>query len=329
MTATRSRKLTAAAAAAGAIAAFLVTTPQASAEPSGDLFNLINDAHVAAGCAPYGHNKALGDVSLQYAQTLARNNGKLQPNTVSLLQGKGYDPNFWGEMDYFNPNGATPQDAFDFWMANNTKDLIPNCDITQMDVSVWIQDGKFGASSIMGTAKGATPPAGSPNPGNGTPPVQPQVGSGGPDPGLLAAVNDARLHPEKYPPRGNTAGAKMDACPNAFNGSGSLDQAASAHNSYIASQGKNVNPHQNASGILSWDAGGPIELAGYNSARAEIVAEGQGSANAAVVAWMQDDGDQQWGHRNIILDCNLSDAGAAHLAGGPWGNYWTVDAGTR
>jgi uncharacterized protein YkwD len=43
---------------------------------------------------------------------------------------------------------------------------------------------------------------------------------------------------------------------------------------------------------------------------------------------MQDDGDQAWGHRNNILDCNLSDAGAAHLAGGPWGNYWTVDMGT-
>ena len=325
MTAIRSRKLAAALAAAGTIAAFMVAMPQASAEPSGDLFNLINDAHVAAGCAPYGHNKALGDVSLQYAQTLARNNGQLQPNTVALLQGKGYDPNFWGEMDYYNPNGASPQNAFDFWMANNTKDLIPNCDITQMDVSVWIQDGKFGASSIMGTAKGATPPAG--NPGNT--PNKPPVGTGGPDGSLLAAVNDARLHPEKYPPHGNTAGAKMEACPSAFAGSGSLDQAAATHNSFLASSDKNVNAHQNANGKLSWEDGGPIEAAGYNSARAEIVATGQGTANAAVVAWMQDDGDQAWGHRNIILDCNLADAGAAHLTGGPWGNYWTVDAGTR
>jgi hypothetical protein len=326
MTAKPSRKFAAAAAAAGTVAAFMAIAPQATAEPSGDLFNLINDQHVAAGCAPYGRSSALGDVSLQYAKTLAGNNGKLNPDTVALLKGKGYDPNYWGEMDYYNPNGSTPQDALNFWNANPTKDLISNCDITQMEVSVWIIGNSWAASSIMGTAKGATPPAGQ-NPSD-KPPIQPPVGSGGPDGALLGAVNDARLHPEKYPPHGNTAGAKMDACPSAFNGSGSLDQAAATHNSYIASQGKGVNPHQNASGKLSWEDGGPIQAAGYNSARAEIVATGQGTANAAVVAWMQDDGDQAWGHRNIILDCNLSDAGAAHLAGGPWGNYWTVDAGT-
>ncbi len=123
------------------------------------MFNLINDKHVAAGCAPYGRSSALGDVSLQYAKTLAGNNGKLQPNTVALLQGKGYDPSYWGEMDYFNPNGSTPQDALDFWLNNPTKDLFGNCDITQMEVSVWIIGNNWAASSIMGTPKGATPPA--------------------------------------------------------------------------------------------------------------------------------------------------------------------------
>ena len=37
---------------------------------------------------------------------------------------------------------------------------------------------------------------------------------------LLAAVNDARLHPEKYPPNGNTqvgdVKAKMTGCPKPF-----------------------------------------------------------------------------------------------------------------
>jgi uncharacterized protein YkwD len=43
---------------------------------------------------------------------------------------------------------------------------------------------------------------------------------------------------------------------------------------------------------------------------------------------MQDDAPSNWGHRNLILDCGLTDAGAAHLAGGPLNHYWTVDMGT-
>jgi hypothetical protein len=332
MTTTRTTKLAAMAAAAGCVGAYLVGSPHALGAPdpnSGTLFDLINQQHVAAGCAPYGRAPALGDVALQYAKTLATNNGQLQSNTVPLLQGKGYNPSYWGEMDYFNPNGATPQDTVDFWLNNPTKDLFGNCDITQMEVAVWIDNGKWGASSIMGTPKGSTPPA--TNPGNGNPPNQPPVGSGGPDGALLAAVNDARLHPEKYPPHGNTAGAAMSACPNAFNDSGALDSAAATHNSYIASQPKDSDPHQNANGKRSWEDGGPIEAAGYNSARGEIVATGQSTANAAVVAWMQDDANASppWGHRNNILNCGYADAGAAHLTGGPWGNYWTVDMGTH
>ena len=44
---------------------------------------------------------------------------------------------------------------------------------------------------------------------------------------------------------------------------------------------------------------------------------------------MQDDENQKWGHRNIILDCDYTDAGAAHLVGGPWAHYWTVDVGAH
>jgi len=46
--------------------------------------------------------------------------------------------------------------------------------------------------------------------------------------------------------------------------------------------------------------------------------------------WMSDDGGaNNWGHRNAILDCGYTDAGAAHLTGGDLGNYWTVDLGAH
>jgi hypothetical protein len=176
------------------------------------------------------------------------------------------------------------------------------------------------ANAGVGSTGGLTPN----NTGGGTG----NVGTGGPDPALLAAVNDARVRPDKYPPNGNTAGAKMDGCNNPVANSSSLASAAATHNQFIAGPGAGGNPHQNANGKLSWDDGGPIQAAGYNSARAEIVAMGQGSANAAVVDWMQNDADQGWQHRNIILDCDYQQAGAAHLSGGPNGNYWTVDFGT-
>jgi len=74
---------------------------------------------------------------------------------------------------------------------------------------------------------------------------------------------------------------------------------------------------------------GPIAQAGYNSWRAEIVAIGQGSEAEAVQFWMQDDAAFGWDHRNAILRSETTDAGAAHLAGGPGGNYWTVDLGAH
>jgi uncharacterized protein YkwD len=42
---------------------------------------------------------------------------------------------------------------------------------------------------------------------------------------------------------------------------------------------------------------------------------------------MQDDAPLNWAHRNIILNCALSQAGAAHLQGGFGGHYWTVNMG--
>jgi uncharacterized protein YkwD len=68
---------------------------------------------------------------------------------------------------------------------------------------------------------------------------------------------------------------------------------------------------------------------GYDRKRGEIVAFGQTTAAEAVKFWMQNDEIHKWGHRNIILDCDYTDAGAAHLVGGPWGHYWTVDVGAH
>jgi uncharacterized protein YkwD len=329
------RQLASAAAVAGAVAASM-SAPQASASPDGDLFKLINAKHVAAGCAPYGPSTALGDVSMQYAQALASNNGKLSPNTVALLQKKGYDPSYWGEMDYYNSKGATPQNALDFWLNNPTKDLFGNCDITQMAVSVWIIGNNWAASSIMGTPKGAATPGGSggtPGGTGGTPSGPPAGSTGGPDAALLSLINDARVHPEKYPPHGAPGVAKMTGCATPFTNSSALAGTASAHNNFIATMSKDVvnvypNMHKTAGGGLAGDAGGPIEQVGYHTQRGQIVADGFGTEAAAVQFWMQDDAPSNWGHRNLILDCGLTDAGAAHLAGGPLNHYWTVDMGT-
>jgi hypothetical protein len=148
--------------------------------------------------------------------------------------------------------------------------------------------------------------------------------SGGPDPALLAAVNDARAHPQKYPPNGNTAGAKMDGCDNPLGNSSGLANLAAAHNTYIATLPKSEKDLHKDPGGYAWD--GRIQAVGFGKA-GEIVAVGYSNAQAAVVDWMQNDGDQGWGHRNNILDCDYSSAGAAHATGGAWGNYWTVDLG--
>ena len=161
---------------------------------------------------------------------------------------------------------------------------------------------------------------------------------------LLAAVNDARLHPEKYPPlEGDATKAQMTACTNGLRDSGALDNVASTHNRYLAGNPGSLvntfpNMHRNPppDGVISWAPSqdpsdsrqGPIAEAGYN-ARGEIVATGQSSEAEAVVYWMQKDAGSGWGHRNNILNCGYTDAGAAHLTGGDLGNYWTVDLGAH
>jgi hypothetical protein len=166
-------------------------------------------------------------------------------------------------------------------------------------------------------------------------PCPPPPQSGDWDSGLLNAVYDARIHPEKYPPLDdNTAGASMTpgCCENPLQYSLALARTAATHNSYIASQPmdwltSDLNAHRNIDGKLSTDPGGLIDQAGYHSGRWEIVAWGFPTAAEAVQSWMQHDAHSQWGHRNIILNCEIREAGAAHFTGGPAGHYWTVDFG--
>jgi uncharacterized protein YkwD len=164
--------------------------------------------------------------------------------------------------------------------------------------------------------------------------TQPAATNGGASE-IEALVNDARTHPELYPPRGDPTGAAMAACDGPFLSSQALADTAASHNDFLASQPVEwvmTRPHMHASTAdgmqMSTDAGAPIDQAGFHSLRAQIVAMGYPTAAAVVAAWMQDDGGPlAWGHRNIILNCALSQAGAAYLQGGPGGHYWTVNMG--
>jgi hypothetical protein len=142
-------------------------SPEAFAGPPDDLFNLVNAAHMAAGCPPYGIASQLGNLALDYAKSMALNNGRTQTaafhvNTDQLLSQRGYFPSAWGEMDYYSPNGSgSPQAASAFWQSQGTKGLIRNCGITQIGIGVWIVGNKWAASAIVGTpgqAPAPTPP---------------------------------------------------------------------------------------------------------------------------------------------------------------------------
>jgi hypothetical protein len=151
---------------------------------------------------------------------------------------------------------------------------------------------------------------------------------------FLKMINEARAHPELYPPHGNTAGAAMTACSNGLTYSSALHSTAADHNDYLASQtrewiGVDSNAHRGPNGKLVWEAGEPMDQAGYHSYRAEIVAWGQETRGDALRAWMQDDEASNWGHRNLILNCSVQDAGPAIHNGGSWGHYYTVDMGNR
>ena len=151
---------------------------------------------------------------------------------------------------------------------------------------------------------------------------------------LFDIVNDARLHPEKFPPHGNTQGAVLNACPSPFQDATALRDIARNHNAFLSTQpiawvNTFPNMHTGPDGKKVWEAGEPMDAAGYRTFRGENVATGFGTAAEVVRFWMQDDEASAWGHRNQILNCTTREAGIGHLQGGPGGHYWTLDVGTK
>jgi hypothetical protein len=152
-------KLVVAAAVAGIVATSALGIPSASASPSGDLWNLANAKHTAAGCPAYVDNPALGNTALSIAKTMLNPPGGIAGNgrvpTDAMLSDAGYVPTSLGEADYVNANGS-PQDAMNFWLANGTRDIFPNCGLQDMATAVWIQNGQF-AAVLLAATPGGTP----------------------------------------------------------------------------------------------------------------------------------------------------------------------------
>jgi hypothetical protein len=154
---------------------------------------------------------------------------------------------------------------------------------------------------------------------------------------FLKLINNARAHPEQYPPHGNTQGATMTPCPNGLQHSVDLSVTAANHNDYVATQpiewvnkDGEQNMHRDPNGELVWKDGEPMDKAGYKGWRSEIVATSQPTTEDALRFWMQDDEKYNWEHRNNILDCEHNhEAGANIHNGGPGGHYYTVDMGKR
>jgi hypothetical protein len=179
---------------------------------------------------------------------------------------------------------------------------------------------------------------------------------------LFDLVNDARLHPENYPPdtsqpSPNGTQPKMTACPKAFVESDTLRDAARQHNKFTATQtadwilatdasGKSLdNMHRTPTApggtpILDWEFPNPpppeqgpgiIYLAGYHSDTAENWSTFP-TPLEVVQNWMIDDASADWGHRNNILNCALVEAGVGHLNptnGTPFPDLWTLCMGTK
>ncbi|MBB2992592.1 hypothetical protein FHR72_004093 [Mycolicibacterium iranicum] len=147
---------------AGAVALSVVGAPAASASPQDDLWRMINDRHVAAGCAPYGGSQALVDTAVSIAKTMVNPPGGIAGNgrvpADSMLAGRGYHVTSWGEADYIINGQGSPQAALDFWMNNPTRDIFPNCNNRDLATAVWIQNGKWAAVALA-ASPGGTPAA--------------------------------------------------------------------------------------------------------------------------------------------------------------------------
>ncbi|MFJ8475786.1 hypothetical protein [Kitasatospora sp. NPDC094011] len=172
------------------------------------------------------------------------------------------------------------------------------------------------------------------------------------DEDLWTAVNDARLHPQNYPPDSTGPSAhgvtpKLTPCTSPFVFSPMLSDAAAHHLEFLATQtnawilekdsaGNSLDnfhrtpPNYPTPGtpVLDWSSNPPgiIYLAGYHTQGAETWA-GQNEdlsiaelAKKAVQDWMMHDARSDWGHRNIILggDVWTSNQGIITLGCAGW-----------
>ena len=171
-------------AAAGALSAAVVSTslamPSAFAAPEGELWDLVNNQHVSAGCARYTHSTLLDSVALDNAKDLV-NNGRVMARTDVTLNNVGYNATSLGEMDYIMTDGTgSPQNALNFWLNNPTAAIFPNCEMLDLATAVWIVGNKWAAVALTARPPGAgvpTRPTTAP-----PPPAQPPAPSPGPQP---------------------------------------------------------------------------------------------------------------------------------------------------
>jgi hypothetical protein len=149
------RKLVAPAVVGAILTSGMIAAP-ASASPPGDLWNLVNAAHVAAGCQAYTEANQVNDVALQFAKTMAFNSGRAETTSFAvgvdqLLAQRGYSAGSWGSMNFFNPGGGSAQAASAFWQSQGTNDLIRNCGMAQLGIAVWINGSNWAASGVVAT----------------------------------------------------------------------------------------------------------------------------------------------------------------------------------
>lgn len=99
-----------------------------------------------------------------------------------------------------------------------------------------------------------------------------------------------------------------------------LTTAARGHTNDMAT--RNEMTHQGANGS---DAGDRVRQAGYPATTwAENIAYGQATPQEVVDDWMASPG-----HRENILDCQLTEIGVGHVVNKQGVPYWTQDFGTR
>jgi hypothetical protein len=69
-------------------------------------------------------------------------NGRIPPDV--MLTQAGYPPTSLGEADYITANGSA-QDAMNFFLANGTRAIFPNCNNHDVATAVWTQNRQFAA----------------------------------------------------------------------------------------------------------------------------------------------------------------------------------------